>query len=519
MPNNVGIYINKSSVDLVQLTTNFQGLKVINSIRVPIAASSGIPAKSNPVVEAIKEAVKKAKLKNVPVIAVLPATESIIRYFQIPILPIKERHKAIVFEAKKYIPFKLEEIIYDYSLAEVKKEPTAETMVLVFAAVKKDSLDQYLAYFNQAGLKVKVVEPSSLSLLRWYRFNSLITSNKSIALLELGGDNLSATLTVVKGDIPYFVREITLPTPLIADNKSEFNKEILERLLSEIHISLEYYKKWFQGEKADKIVLFSHTTTPASLVEVLTKEIDIPLESGALRKGLKTRGYLASELYLAAGAALRDKIKSKIKLNLYRAPKIGWFEGKKGTRKAIIIETVIAFLFLTVLYFIVSGPVKFNQTQLKNVISGRPQLEGNIDVNSFEALKEAKNSLIEKRNLLNSLIKNKFYWTPRLTNLVSLVPEGVWLTSLEFSKITSDDISSAQYSMLIKGKAFMVERNSGEGLAANFLENLKKDRYFSDIFKEINITSIKTQKIADSQVLAFEINSVSEEPKPTGRHR
>lgn len=518
MPNNVGIYIDKNSVDLVQLTYGLQGLKVTNSIRVPIPKPKPDQTQDL-VVETIKEAVKKAKLKNASVIAALPTDEVIIRYFQMPILPSSERYKAIIFEAKKYLPFKLDEVIFDFCISEVKEGAKAEDMDVVFAAVRKDSLNQYVTYFTQAGIKLKAVEPAPLSLLRWHKFNSLIApTTHSMALLELGGDNLSVTITVVKRDIPFFVREITLPEPLIAEKQTEFNKGMLERLLSEIHMSFEYYKKWFQGEKVEKIILFSQTVTPEELTELLAKEIDIPVESGALRKGLKTRGYLSSELYLAAGAALRNKIKSKVKINLYRPPKIGWFEGKKGTQKAIIIEAALACLFLLGLYFIVSGPAKFTQSQLENIISNRPQLEENIDVNSFKALKEAKETLLKRRNLLANLIKNRFYYTPRLSRLVNLVPEGVWLTDVQFNQATTDDISSGQYDLLIKANAFAGKETLGD-LPNKFLENLRQDRYFKNTFTQMEITFSKTQTIADTQVIAFEISSSAQALKSIDRRR
>ncbi len=510
MPNNVAVYINKNCVDLVHLSAGFQGLKVINSLRVPIQVSSAEPPEKNAVAEAVKEAVKKAKLKNVPVTLVLPAHEVIMRYFQMPIMPVKERHSAIIFEAKKYIPFKLEEIAADYSVAEIEKTATTGLMDVVFAAVKKDLLSEYLNYITQAGLKVKAVEPAPVALLRWYKFNSLALSKKSVALLELEADNLSLTIAIIKNEIPCFVREITLPNKLILESGGEFDKNAFERLLSEIHISFEYYKKWFQGEMVEKIILFSQTGIQESLADFFSKEIDMPVEIGSVKTGLKSKGFLSSELYLAAGAALGNKVKTKIKLNLYRPLRIGWFEGRKGIQKAIFTEAVLAFLFLLGVYFAASGPVNSGQERLKNIISHRPLLGENIDVNSFEALNEAKDNLIKKRSLLADLMKNRFYWTPRLKALVNLVPEGVWLSEMEFNQTLSNGISSPGYRMLIRAKAFISQDKSADSLTNKFLENLRNDRFFGNVFKEIGISSVKTEQIADGQLVTFEISSTPE---------
>ena len=154
MARKVGIYIGKNSVDLVELDAGFQGLKVINSIRVPISLSETSEGRKSLVARAIKEAVNKAKLKNYSAVAVMPSQDVLIRYFKMPLLPVKERHKSIVFEAKKYIPFKLEEVVSDYSIAEIQKKAGEEVMDLVFAAAKKDSLNDYLSYFTQARIKI-----------------------------------------------------------------------------------------------------------------------------------------------------------------------------------------------------------------------------------------------------------------------------------------------------------------------------------------------------------------------------
>jgi Tfp pilus assembly PilM family ATPase len=474
----------------------------------------------NPVVEALKEAVDKAKLKNLPVTAVMPSSDVVIRCFQMPVLPDKECHKAVVFEAKKYVPFKLEELIFDYSLAKPPKKTRQENMDLVFAAIKKDILNQYVSYLTQAGVRVKTVEPAALSLLRWYKFNSPREDTKTAALLEAEVGSPLVTLTVVKKDIPYFVREISLPNPLILMAGTEVNKDILECLLSEIRISFEYYKKWFQGDKVEKIVLFSQTESLPSLLELLAKEIDMPVESGALRKGVKTKGYLSSELYLANGAALRDTIKSKVRLNFYHRPKIGWFEGKKGSQKALIIEAAVAFLFLMVVYFVTSIPVKFNQTQLKNVISNRPRLEENIDTSSFTALEEAKKRLLKKQETLNTLIKNRSSWTPCLTTLGKLVPNNVWLTDLEFNKKTGETSNSTQFGLLIKAKALVTQEESAKDISNRLLENIKRNTYFNTIFKEISISDEVIQRVGEEQIVVFEISAgETDYSKPVKRRR
>lgn len=519
MARNVGIYISKNSVDLVDLESGLQGLKVLNSIRVPVAVSQEAETVKNAYVEALKSAASKANLRNIPVIAVMPSRDTIIRHFQMPILPAKERHKAILFEAKKYIPFKLDEVASDYSIADVYKKSGQDTMDLVFAAVKKEALSNYISYFDQADIRVKAVEPAASSLLRWYKLNFTGEEAKSIGLLEFDADSTFATLTVIKRNIPCFVREINLPKPLLRDKDTQFNKDALERLVSELHISFEYYKKWFQGEKVEKIVLFSQAENLPLLLEALAKETDIPLESGTIRKGLRTRGYLSSELYLATGAALRDKVKSKVKLNLYRPPKAVWFEGKRGTQKAIAIEIAAAFLILVTLNFIFSGPVKFYNAQLKMTIASRPQPEGNIDLNSFEALKQAKESLAKKQQMLDLLIKKRLYWTPYLAALVKTTPEGLWVTDLELDKKKAEGSLDFQYTLTIKAKALLEADESSEEISNKFLDNLTKDRYFSNLFKDMGLSVLSTQPIGGKQLAVMEVGSGEVGIKPYLRRR
>ena len=62
--------------------------------------------------------------ENSDIVICIPNRDLIVRFFEIPPIPRKEISATIGFEIKKYIPFKMEDIAYDYQIHPQKKPKT-----------------------------------------------------------------------------------------------------------------------------------------------------------------------------------------------------------------------------------------------------------------------------------------------------------------------------------------------------------------------------------------------------------
>mgnify|MGYP001610404817 CR=1 FL=1 len=110
--------------------------------------------------------------------------------FESPYLSAKDLEKAIPFEARKYIPIPLSEVVLDWSIINVREveQNNVQPNVEVFlAAVPKDEAERYKNIFLSAGLNIRALELENIALIR-----ALIGDDPApLAVVNLGGRSTS----------------------------------------------------------------------------------------------------------------------------------------------------------------------------------------------------------------------------------------------------------------------------------------------------------------------------------------
>jgi len=134
MASTTGIYIGTDNIDVVSLTGTFQHPRLSSFARAKLPnpaawrsqvrvegqalqETGSIPAESaeQSVIACIQNLMGRLGFpQGSQAMAGLPSESVVIRYFQMPAIPPHERKMAIAFEAKKYLPFKLEDIVSDF---------------------------------------------------------------------------------------------------------------------------------------------------------------------------------------------------------------------------------------------------------------------------------------------------------------------------------------------------------------------------------------------------------------------
>ncbi len=139
--------------------------------------------------------------------------QAITRNIQVPKMTLAELDEAIKWEAERYIPFPIDEVVLDYYVldnpADVEDDQQLE---VVIAAARLDLVTEQVDYLRMAGLEPVVVDIKPFSLLRSLR-GSLLGEhlNKSTlvgnayteggeigVVLEIAASN--TTITLVRGD-------------------------------------------------------------------------------------------------------------------------------------------------------------------------------------------------------------------------------------------------------------------------------------------------------------------------------
>src|SRR3989338_8647760 len=151
------------------------------------------------IVWGLKELIKKGNIKSTDAIASIPSFSTFTTIIEMPYLSEQELAKALPFEARKYIPIPLNEVILDWSIIDILNQAgpgtpgsaSKPTTVQVFiAAVPKDETEKYRRIMKGAGLNLKALELENTALIRALLGNDLSPT----AIVNIGGRSTSIVI-------------------------------------------------------------------------------------------------------------------------------------------------------------------------------------------------------------------------------------------------------------------------------------------------------------------------------------
>ncbi len=156
-------------------------------------------------IEALKK-IKHAQSADLVNISIC-GLSTVIRYVNFPRMSKSELRQALKFEAQKYIPFSLEEVNLD---AEILKDDLPDNKMLVLiAALKKESVRERLKALEGAGLRPNIMDIDSLALINAFNFSYPkveIPAGKSFCLLNIGA--AISNISIIDNTVPRLSRDI-----------------------------------------------------------------------------------------------------------------------------------------------------------------------------------------------------------------------------------------------------------------------------------------------------------------------
>lgn len=171
MPKSVlGINMGNHSIKVVELARRGNSFIVQNLLIATTddAIVSGEMIQPDVVASTLRDMLKGAGVRTKEaVISVAGQSGVVIRITEFPKMPRKELVKAIPLEIQRSLPFQSGGVVQDYTfLREPEEVPEGEQIPVLFAAVRADLVDAYLAALQQAGLSPIAVEVEPLAATR-----------------------------------------------------------------------------------------------------------------------------------------------------------------------------------------------------------------------------------------------------------------------------------------------------------------------------------------------------------------
>jgi type IV pilus assembly protein PilM len=201
-----GLDIGSSAVKVVQLddTPNGYVLKTYAIVPLPPQVVADGVIKDPPVViEAIKEAVAKAKLKTTDAAIAVSGRELTVKKVHLPKVPRKELDDAVQLEAEHHIPFAIDEVFLDYQVV----AETATAMELLLVAAKRSKVSEYAGIAEGAGVNAVLVDLDGFALENQHELNHADQPpTDAVALIDIGASVMKTN--VIRGGTSIFARDI-----------------------------------------------------------------------------------------------------------------------------------------------------------------------------------------------------------------------------------------------------------------------------------------------------------------------
>ena len=505
--NSLGIYFGTKDISLVEASGN----KILNNICLPHPKLELSEIEEKVPVDVKIAALLKDAFRSYHVSAneasfCISGQDLVIRTFEIPRLPHSELRGAVNFEAKKYIPFKLEDLDYDFQIFFNKN---TKTSLVLFVGIKKEILANYISLAKQLNLKINVLEYSAFSVLRFLKLAGFSDAGviASICFDLNSGDD--ANFTVFENGFSLFSRDLGFLGEA-AEFEQTTESDLIQKqdkLKNEIQISFDYYKRKFPDKEVKNIFVVSDKESQQGLKSFFA-EFSPSVKFVDTQKVLgKSLGY-SSSLVKSFAAALFKSAPLKIRINLLgsrlkssgavslASNPLAFFEGLKLDFKYIFLGMVVC----AAVFGYGRMRLQAKQQELDAIKNKRLKITSAPATADYQELSKVSGAYKSKIKALDNLVKNQMYITPLLSTIPRALPTGVWLESFNLSQS-----QGAPAELVLNGGVYLEDGDQEFESVNIFLANLKNDPVFSGYFKEIAIGLIDRKKVEDKNIAVFKI--------------
>jgi len=318
----LGVDIGNNGIKMVELAASAGRARLATYAYAEVGTNlthSSSLADQHKVAAIIKKIYSEAKVSSRKTIAALPNFSVFSSIISLPLMSKKELSQAISWEAKKFVPLPIEDMVLDWRPL-VKKEDKdkdkgeikeaavdklkkkEEFQKILITAAPKDLVERYINVFKLANLELLAMETESFALER-----SLIGhDNAVIMIVDLGA--FSSDISIVENGIPILSRSIDVGggtiTQAIARSLNieqkraeQFKRDIgfssqslnsvpkiIENTISPIINEIKYSFDLFQGRKdagvVEKIILTGGSSVLPGLIDYLNEILQIKVYVG-----------------------------------------------------------------------------------------------------------------------------------------------------------------------------------------------------------------------------------------------
>ncbi|RME72487.1 MAG: type IV pilus assembly protein PilM [Planctomycetota bacterium] len=299
---------------------------------------------------AIQEVIATGGFRTRRVVTAVSGRSVIVRYVNMPRMAPDQLRSAVRYEADKYIPFEVEDVVLDCQVLEPETAPTEgeqPEMKVLLVAVKKSLIEEHVALLSDCNLTPAVIDVDAFALGNAFELHVTAShrerefEDRVVALIDIGANKTN--INIVRGGNSYFTREVYLAgndfTEAIArrlgideeeaealkceprDRVGEVEECILptlDDLGNEIQLSFDYFENQFEREVEEVYVSGGSAKLPG-LARTFEASFDRPiifwdpLENLPIRSDrIDEKAMLARSNQLAVVVGLASRVRGKL---------------------------------------------------------------------------------------------------------------------------------------------------------------------------------------------------------------
>jgi len=301
----LGIDLGSTSIKLVELYKKggFPVLSTYGYIERPAEQnwrlSENVEEAIPQLVAYLKKLYQNSGASGYEVITALPNFSVFNSTIMVPVMKDKELKSAITWEAKKFVPLPIEDLILDWKIIETVQIDREQKYKILLTVAAKDLAKRYMEVFRQADLQLTALETEAFALAR-----ALIGRDPS-PVMVVDASAMSSDVIIVEKGIPILNRSIDVGgvsiTRAIANSLGvDFNRAdqfkrdigmagpskipklievVLKPVIDEINYSLNLYQGQTQ-KKIEKVILSGGSAYLPNFDQYLSKIINLKVIVG-----------------------------------------------------------------------------------------------------------------------------------------------------------------------------------------------------------------------------------------------
>ncbi|MDD5613472.1 MAG: pilus assembly protein PilM [Candidatus Omnitrophica bacterium] len=489
------VEIKRDILRVVQLKKGIKDVVLLGYLeeRLPFIPSLELEENVELIIAKVRALLQKLPLKAKTPIFVIPTSEIMLRFFDLPFLPKKDRAEAIKYEAQKYIPFAIDDIASDFY---IPYEIKGKEMRVVYMAVKYNVLNRYIKIASALGMKISAIEPYPFSLLRALFTSGDLKAKDFVLVVDL--DYSGSTILVTQGLNIYIARDF-----IVSPVSEITSAQVLNKIVFEINRTIDYMIKEFPQQQIKEVVLTGEVASD-EIRESLMNALGSNVRLASLENKIASDKQGIAKKHLGiTGAGLRSLVSYDIDLDFFSD-----YRGKSSETPALSIKDfmpkeLIQDLIMLFISIVMAGAYLNHQVKSVENMAGNISLpQGLSSTNSRELLQDIK-GLENKVKFLRDTVAQREKFVEIFNFIPANLTQGIWLDSLQMAV---PDKKGAQ-EFLVTGYGYGSD-SQGVDLIYNLLDALNRSEKAKKLFSDIKIVNVEKSVLEGFPVIKFSLKAV-----------